>query len=220
VPQEAEAPGIHRDSAEFGRVVGFSDAIFAIAMTLLVLQIEISGLPQGDDSAGAMVDALVDALPEIISFAVSFYVIGRYWLAHHWFFSRLERIDRRLLSQNLAYLGFVAFLPFPTALIGRYEGNSIAFLVFALSMAAVSLMELVVTRHAYRAELLRPGAPPDLWRWTRIGSGFPVGVFILSIPIGFVNTTAALLSWLVLSPVGFVINKKMPADVMAYFSKY
>ena len=189
-------------------------------MTLLVLQIEVSGLAEDEDGVGAMLDALADALPEIISFAVSFYVIGRYWLAHHWFFSRLERIDRRLLSQNLAYLGFVAFLPFPTALIGNYEQNPIAFVVFALSMASVSLMELVIAEHAYDAGLLRPGVPPDLWKWTKIASAFPVVVFILSIPIGFIDTTAALLSWFVLSPVGFLINRRMPPDVMAYFSKY
>jgi uncharacterized membrane protein len=167
-----------------------------------------------------MLEALEDALPEIVSFAVAFYVIGRYWLAHHWFFSRLERIDRRTLSLNLVYLGFVAFLPFPTGLLGDYEENPVAFVVFALSMAAVSLMELVVVRHVYRARLLRPGAPPGLWRWTRIASGFPVAVFVLSTPIAFMNTTVALLSWFVLSPIGFFINRRMPPEVFAYFARY
>jgi uncharacterized membrane protein len=220
VSQDAHAPGIQRGSTEFGRVIGFSDGIFAIAMTLLVLQIGVSGLESGESGARAMLDALADALPEIVSFAVSFYVIGRYWLAHHWFFSRLERIDRRLLSQNLVYLGLVAFLPFPTGLLGEYEKNSIAFVVFALSMAAVSLMELVLARHALRAGLLGSEPPEGVWTWTRLASGFPVAVFILSIPIGFVNTTAALLSWLVLSPVGFYINRQMPPAVFAYFSEY
>jgi uncharacterized membrane protein len=220
VPQENDAPGIQRGSAEFGRVMNFSDAIFAIAMTLLVLQIGVSGLPAGGGSSRDMLDALADALPEIISFVVSFYVIGRYWLAHHWFVSRLVRIDRRLLSQNLLYLGLIAFLPFPTSLIGEYEGNPIAFVVFALSMAAVSLMELVLARHAYSSRLLQPGAPPGLWRWTRLASGFPVAVFLLSIPIAFVNTTVALLSWFVLSPVGFYINKRMPPEILAYYSRY
>jgi uncharacterized membrane protein len=221
VPQEAQVHGIERDSAEFPRVAGFSDAIFAIAMTLLVLQIDVSGLPEtSGGSAREMLDALGDALPEIVSFAVSFYVIGRYWLAHHWFYSRLQRLDRRLLSQNLAYLGFIAFLPFPTALIGEYEQNAVAFVVFALSMTAVSGMELVSYHHAYRANLLRPGAPPGMWKWARVASLFPVGVFVLSIPIAFLNPTLALLSWLVLAPVGRLINRRMPPEVMAYFSRY
>lgn len=201
-------------------MVGFSDAIFAIAMTLLVLQIEVSGLPEGGGRARDMLDALRDTLPEIVSFAVSFYVIGRYWLAHHWFFSRLASIDRRLLSQNLAYLGLIAFLPFPTSLIGDYEQNAIAFVVFALSMAAVSLMEVVLSRRSYRAGLLRPGVPAGTWVWGRRASLFPVVVFVLSIPIAFVDTTVALLSWLLLAPVGFLINTRMPPEVRAYFGRY
>ena len=217
--QEDDAQGIQRGSAEFSRVVNFSDAIFAIAMTLLVLQIEVSGLPEGDGSARDMLEALKDALPEIVSFAVSFYVIGRYWLAHHWFFSRLARLDRRLLSQNLGYLGLVAFLPFPTALIGEYEGNPIAFVVFALSMAAVSFMEVVLARHAYWSGLLQTGAPAGTWEAARTASLFPVVVFVLSIPIAFINTTVALLSWLFLAPIGYLINSRMPPDVQEYFGK-
>ena len=219
MPQE-QAHGIVRGSTEFGRVIAFSDAIFAIAMTLLVLQIGVSGLPPGGGSSGDMLEALGDALPEIVSFAVSFYVIGRYWLAHHWFFSRLARIDRQLLSQNLAYLGLIAFLPFPTSLVGEYEKNPIAFVVFALSMAAVSVMEIVITGHAYRAGLVREGMPSAAWGWSLVASGFPVGVFVLSIPIAFVNTTAAILSWFVLAPVGFFINSRMPPDVRNYFGRY
>jgi uncharacterized membrane protein len=220
VPQEAGVHGIARGSAEFGRVAGFSDAIFAIAMTLLVLQIGVTGLPPDGGSARDMLDALQDALPEIASFVVSFYVIGRYWLAHHWFYSRLERVDRRLLSLNLLYLGFVAFLPFPTSLIGEYEQNPIAFVVFALSMAGVSLMEVSSTHHAYRAGLVRRDAPADVWRWSLAASLFPVAVFLISIPIAFVNPTWALLSWFALAPLGALINRRMPPDVRAYFGHY
>lgn len=95
-----------------------------------------------------------------------------------------------------------------------------AFVVFALSMAAVSSMELVIAHHAYRSGLVRSGTPPGAWAATRVASLFPVVVFFLSIPIAFVNTTAALLSWLVLAPVGYLINARMPPDVQAYFGKY
>ena len=220
MPQENVAPGIQRGSAEFGRVVNFSDAIFAIAMTLLVLQIGVSGLSAGGGSVRDMLEALKDALPEIVSFAVSFYVIGRYWLAHHWFFSRLVRMDRRLLSQNLVYLGLVAFLPFPTSLIGEYEQNPIAFVVFAVSMAAVSAMEIVISRHGYRAGLMREDIPDGAWPWGLVASGFPVAVFLVSIPIAFANTTAAILSWFVLAPVGYFINTRMPSEVREYFGRY
>jgi len=81
-------------------------------------------------------------------------------------------------------------------------------------------MELVLADHARRAALLREGAPAGTWTWTRIASLVPVSVFLVSIPIGFVDTTAALLSWLVLAPVGFLVNRRMPPEVLAYFQRY
>ena len=211
--------GHARGTTEFDRVANFSDAIYAIAMTLLVLEIGVPSLPAERDSAPEMLDALKDKIPEITSFAISFFVIGRYWLAHHWLFARLQRVDRRLMSQNLFHLGFVAFLPFPTALIGEYEGNPISFVVFALSMAAVSLTEVVMADHAERADLLRATMPPEAQRWGRLASSFPVGIFLVSIPIAFASTTAALLSWLVLSPIGFLINRRMPPEARVYFEQ-
>ena len=59
-----------------------------------------------------------------------------------------------------------------------------------------------------------------MWPWARIASAFPVAVFVLSIPLAFLNTTLALLSWLDLSPVGFYINRRMPPEVLAYLSRY
>ena len=219
MPQRAHGFGRERGTLEFERVAAFSDAIYAIAMTLLVLEIGVPSLPGNDDSAREMLDALRDKIPEITSFAISFFVIGRYWLAHHWLFSRLERVDRRFMSQNLFHLGFVAFLPFPTALVGEYEGNPISFVVFALSMAAVSLTEVVMTDHAERADLLRAELSPEARKWGRAASVFPVVVFLVSIPIAFVSTTSALLSWLVLSPIGFFINRRMPPETRAYFEE-
>jgi hypothetical protein len=64
------------------------------------------------------------------------------------------------------------------------------------------------------------GQGPGAWHWTVVASAFPVSVFVLSIPIAFASTTAALLSWLVLSPIGFLINRRMPPEVLAYFSRY
>ena len=111
-------------------------------------------------------------------------------------------------------------MPFPTALIGDYEGNPVSFVTFALAMAAVSLTGILMTDHADRAGLLQVPISPEVRRWGRLGSWVPVGVFLLSIPIAFANPTLALLSWLVLSPVGHIINRRMPPDVLAYFSRY
>ena len=219
MPREKRSVGHERGSTEFDRVANFSDAVYAIAMTLLVLEIGVPSLPADSDSPRVMLDALNDKIPEIVSFAVSFLVIGQYWLNHHRLISKLQRVDRRFLWQNLFHLGLIAFLPFPTALIGDYEGNPVSFVTFALAMAAVSLTGILMTDHADRAGLLQVPISPEVRRWGRLGSWVPVGVFLLSIPIAFLNTTAALLSWLVLSPIGFLLNTRMPAEVRTYFEE-
>ncbi len=109
-------------------------------------------------------------------------MIGRYWVAHHVFFSQLQRMDRGLIWLNIVYLSFIAFLPFPTALLGNFFENPLAFTIYAVAVAVVSGMELVMFRHAYRHGLLRRQIPEDVYRWGATLSLSPVIFFMLSIP--------------------------------------
>ena len=113
---QPRSSGYERGSEEFSRLLAFSDGVFAIAMTLLVVGIAVPTLADGGD-VGQLADALNDLVPNFTSFFISFTVIGRYWVAHHHFFSMLRRVDGRLIWVNLLYLAFIAFLPFPTALV-------------------------------------------------------------------------------------------------------
>ena len=107
-----------RDSAEFNRILAFTDGLFAIAMTLLVVDLAVPVLHH-DSSVRELADSLNDDSAKFVSFFISFAVIGRYWMAHHKFFAGSPRIDRRHdRASNLLYLAFIAFLPFPTALLG------------------------------------------------------------------------------------------------------
>ena len=160
--------------------------MFAIAMTLLVVGIEVPHLADAD-SVGDLADALGDSTDSITSFVISFAVIGRYWLAHHQLFSLLGAFDRGLVGLNLVYLGLIAFLPFPTALFGNYFDNPLAFVVYAVSMAVVSGFEVVLLRHAHRNGLFRQEMPPPVYAWARNGSLMPVAVFAASIPLAFVS---------------------------------
>ena len=123
-----------RGEEEFARVLAFSDGVYAIAITLLVLSIDLPDLANSDD-AGQMLDALGDKHPQIISYAISFAVIGRYWLAHHQFFSRLRALDGGLIAINLVCLAVIAFLPFPTDVLGNYFENPVAVALYALNVA-------------------------------------------------------------------------------------
>jgi hypothetical protein len=184
-----------RGSDEFVRVLTFSDGVFAIAMTLLVVEIAIPHLRHGGDE-GELGRALGDLIPSFVSFAISFAVIGRYWFAHHDFFARLGAVDARLIGINLVYLGFIAFLPFPTGLLGNYFENALSVAVYAATVAAVSL---------------RRAMPPEVYHWGTLQSTAPVVCFLASVPLAFVSTAAAVAVWFVSVPIGIELDRRKPA---------
>ena len=132
-----------RGSEEFARTLALSDGVFAIALTLLVVSI---GLPTIADaqSASALWAAVADLSPDFVSFVVSFVVIGRYWIAHQRQFSMLARMNGGFIGLNLLYLAGIAFLPFPTDLLGTYFQNPVALGIYAVCVGLVSGMEIVL----------------------------------------------------------------------------
>jgi uncharacterized membrane protein len=97
------------------RLVFFSDAVFAIAITLLVLEIKVPHLEHKEEAFGP---ALAGLFPQFFAFALSFLVIGRFWMSHHQLFDSVQSYSPKLLWPNLFYLMAIAFMPFATALLG------------------------------------------------------------------------------------------------------
>lgn len=201
-----------RGSDEFTRVLTFSDGLFAIAMTLLVVGIAIPKLGAQANDGGALLHALDDLQADIISFVISFAVIGRYWVAHHQTFSRLAAMDYGLVGWNMLYLAFIAFLPFPTGLLGSYFENPVAVALYSLLAGVVSGLEVVVFRHAHRHGLMARAMPEHVFRWGALGSLLPVGFFFLAIPVAFVKPTLAVIIWFLVVPAGLLLNRFAPPD--------
>jgi uncharacterized membrane protein len=205
-----------RGSDEFSRVLAFSDGLFAIAMTLLVVGIGIPDLDDAD-SVSDLASALYNDLGPFISFFISFAVIGRYWMAHHEFFASLRGVDSGLIRLNLLYLALIAFLPFPTGLLGDYFDNPLSIVIYAVSVAAVSGMEVVLFRHAYRRDLMATEMPEDVYRWANMLSLSPVVSFAVSIPLAFVSTTLAVVVWFSAVPFQIVANRFKPPRADEFF---
>jgi uncharacterized membrane protein len=201
-----------RGQEEFGRVLAFSDGVYAIAITLLVLSIDLPRLSIGDDT-GQMLDALGDKHAQIISYAISFAVIGRYWLAHHQFFSRLRALDGGLIAINLVCLAVIAFLPFPTDVLGNYFSNPIAVALYALTVAAISGLEVAMFNRAHNRDLLDPRLTEEVFRWSRAAASAPVIFFLVSVPVAFLSSGLAALCWFGGLPYQvFYLNRRKPAD--------
>jgi len=101
------------------RIEAFSDGVFAIAITLLVLEIRVPETEAG----GRLLDVLPQIVPSVIAYATSFIVIGAFWTNHHETFRYIERSDTTFLALNVLYLMCIAFIPFSAALLARYLGR-------------------------------------------------------------------------------------------------
>jgi uncharacterized membrane protein len=198
-----------RDSVEFARTLTFTDGLFAIAMTLLVVDLAVPVLHH-DSSVHELADKLGNDSEKFVSFFISFAVIGRYWIAHHTYFSSLARLDRALIGLNLVYLAFIAFLPFPTALLGEYFSNPLSITIYAVNVAIVSGMEVVLFSWAQNHDLLEKKLPRNVFRFGAAMSLAPVVFFLLSIPVAFIDTTLAVCMWFLGIPLAAVAGRWKP----------
>ena len=121
------------------RIEAFSDGVFAIVITLLILDIRVPDVEYSQLEA-----AFVPLLPRIFAYIISFGVIGVYWVAHHQSLQLIKQVNGYLLWLNLLYLLAVSFMPFPTALLGRYPGQPIPIVVYSCNLVTANLIGLLL----------------------------------------------------------------------------
>lgn len=203
----AGEPGVRaaRDqSREVARIAAFSDGVFAIAITLLALQLEI---PARD---GVDVWAEVSALaPSLTAFAVSFAVIGGYWVAHHRLFAEIERYDGRLIWLNLLSLFFIVLMPFTTALVGEHGDQPVSVVIYALSISAAGFVNTGMAVYALRGHRLCSAGLSEARIKYHIWRGLSIAlVFLLSLTLLPLGSTVTELSWLSLIVVHRVVWRR------------
>lgn len=179
------------EQRQLDRLNAFSDGVFAIAITLLVLSVEVPDV-RGDDLGSA----LRDLGPDVTAYFIGFAVIGLFWFGHHVAFSTLTRSSPRLVAVNLVLLSLIALMPFTTSLMGGYEGEPIAIAVYAFNVGLAALVNAMVDLVAAR-DGLRPGRREES-RDVLIAGVLRPAVFFASIPVAFLSVTVAQLTWLTL----------------------
>lgn len=140
------------------RLVFFSDAVFAIAITLLVLEVERPELGFGSTNADWMRE-LGRLVPSFAAFLLSFFVIGSMWVNHHTVFTYVRRYEERLLWPNLLLLLSVAVLPFTTSLMATGSVASVPFAIYAGSLLATGLLKARLVSLALTPRLTDPSVP-------------------------------------------------------------
>jgi uncharacterized membrane protein len=192
VTREEAAKKREENAVEFSRIVAFSDGVFAIAITLLVLGLHIPSDLHGETVG----EALWHQREGLIAYGISFAVIGRYWLIHHRLFAEVTGFDSRLLGLNLLYLAWIVLVPFSSEVLGDHASDTGGIVIYAVNLAVVAVLGWVMAADAHRAGLT--SLRPEDEREFRYRAFFVALVFLLSIPIAFVKPNWAPLFWLAL----------------------
>lgn len=194
----------------FDRVVFFSDAVFAIAMTLLVVDLRLPELVA--DTEQAILDALFDMRWDVFAYVLSVLVIGSFWLAHWRRYHHVARIDRRHAFLNLLLLGAVAFIPFPTSVLGVAGDPPGVVVFYAVSVSIAGLLGVVATADAWRRGLFVPGVTRERARaWVIGGLIVPVvmiGSLFLILP--FLGSGLTEASWVAAALAGGIWPRRRP----------
>ncbi len=190
--RERTAKARSENEVEFSRIVAFSDGVFSIAITLLVLNLRIDTGLHGEELS----EALWAQRENLLAYAISFAVIGRFWLVHHRFFAEVKAFDSRLIALNMLYLGWIVLIPFSSQVLGDYGGRTPSVVLYSANLAGVVLIGLAMTADARRAGLTTIDA--ETHREGKIRSGWIAGVFLLSIPVAYIDAHVAPYMWLLL----------------------
>ncbi len=131
------------------RLEGFSDGVFAIVITLLVLELKLPAV-----NYDALGQSLLALLPSIAAYALSFLLVGMYWVFHHHAYTLLDGVDGVLLWLNIVFLLAISFMPFPTMLLGRYPGQTLPVVFYGCNLLVANLHGLAMLLYLRRTPRL------------------------------------------------------------------
>jgi uncharacterized membrane protein len=208
---EADGQGAQTFGLSVGRLEAFSDGVFAIVITLLILDIKV---PDPAENHGQLGSALLHQWPQYVAYLVSFLIVGIIWLNHHATFNLLRRADHGVQVLNLLLLLPVTVLPWPTSLLADYarEGTAgdqrLAVLVYGATSSAMAVTFNILWRYLLRhRELHKPHVSTELLavrnrRYTIGLAVYPIATLIglVSVPLFLVLMLALALMYLLPTP--------------------
>jgi uncharacterized membrane protein len=175
------------------RVVGFTDGLFVVAATLLVVSIDIPTIPERD-VATQLPHVLDDIVPQLLSYFISFAVIVLFWFRHHALFGRVHTHDARFVALNMVFLAFIAVLPFPSELLGKYGEEKISVVIYAINVLVLSSLLISLYLYSERKGLVDADVEGGIYRVRALSV---LLVFGASIPVALLfGARAAEYTWL------------------------
>jgi TMEM175 potassium channel family protein len=209
---EPSVGGSRESDYDIGRLMAFSDGVFAVAITLLVFNVRLPAFAQ-NEAMSQLPNALLRTAPALLTFALSFFLVGFYWIRHHQLFRQVVSADVWLLWLNLIVLFLICLLPFSAGVVGQYHNTVIGAEVYAVNLGAIAVGFSALYLYATRAHQVRP-LPPGM------GVGFfsqglllPVVVVAMVMALAPLNLVVAYVTGVTLMALVGIYTAAVPESV-------
>lgn len=213
-PKSQNSSEYSLDGLRTGRIEAFSDGVFAIVITLLAIDLKV---PQIADElvTAQLAPRLIELSPKLLSYGLSFIIVGVYWVAHHHVFHHVQRSDRTLLWLNIFFLMSVTFVPVPTALLGEYRDQELVVILYGINVVVTRLLLLAIWRYATKNHrLVELQLDPSRIRVVARLIAIPIGIYAVAIGLSLISTKLSLMLYAIV-PIVFSIlpnrlNRRTP----------
>jgi uncharacterized membrane protein len=197
------------DVVSKARIEALTDGVFAIVMTILVLDIVVPHLSNSEPST-ELLKRLFQLWPVFLSYASSFIILGYFWIGHDSQFHYIKRVNRRLLWITIFYLMFIALIPFSTSLLGQYADQQISVLIYGVNLTISFCWNYLHWWYATKDHrLVDSNLDPILI--TLVSRRYFVGIimFLIAIAVSFININISLIFYLG-TPLYYLIPVQKP----------
>jgi uncharacterized membrane protein len=196
-------------NADPGRLLAFSDGVFAIIITILVLEMKVPDLGSGE----SLRESLTGIRPTFVAFIISFLLVGMYWVGHRSSFAQVRYIDRNSIWLNLLFLLAVSIVPFAAAVLGEYQSEPTALHLYGLVLIAVTLLRIAIDSYLYRHQgLLWQQSSKEVQHLARITAAAPLGVYAIAMLVATWVPWLSLLLYLSIPLLYFLLVTVLKAD--------
>lgn len=185
------------------RLVFFSDAVVAIAITLLALDIRVEATP----IRHLHFADIGNLWAPLAAFALSFFNIANFWRTHHAFFTYIERVDEKLLWYNMLWLLFIVLFPFSTSLLSNFLGDSVAVFMYSLNTLLIALFQNLIWDYASDKKYMRKEIATSVDARIRTFCNLDMINAVLAMGVAFVSPLAAFL--LLLTKLPMIVIARM-----------
>lgn len=193
------------DYLDTHRLQLLGDGVFAIVMTLLVLELHVPELEH--PATMELVWAVITLWPSFYSYFLSFVLLGAFWIGHRLQFHYIPRSNRSLLWINILFYFFISLIPFSAAFLGKYYDQQAAVVFYGANLTLAALVLYANWKYALRKNLAR-AVPPELQREAEKYMLFAPAIYLLAILLSFWSTTASVLIYL-LTPILYIIPSRL-----------